>query len=71
MDAHARHQAKGTIRFLAIAWTIYGALLDENAATGLVFAFLGVLLLVMSEFAVDALEVPSSGSGQERRIGWW
>lgn len=71
MESHSRTQAKATIRFLAIAWTVYGALVDENAATGMVFAVLGMLLLVMSEFAVDALEACSISRRDERRIGWW
>ncbi len=71
MDKDSNSQAKATVRILAIAWMIYGALLDENATTGMVFVVLGLLLFVLSEFALGALEAYSESLKDEHRIGWW
>ena len=71
MDTDSKSQAQTTVRILAIAWTVYGALLDENPATGMVFVVLGLLLLVLSEFALGALDAISASLKDEHRIGWW
>ncbi len=62
-------RGKVVVRILALAWIVYGALLAENSAVGMVFVLLGLLLLLLSEFVMDAF-----GSLKDKpriRIGWW
>ncbi len=71
MDKDATRPGKTVVRILAISWIFYAGLLDENPATAIVFAALGLLLLLFSEFAMDAFDIHSSSMGDKHRAGWW
>ena len=61
---------KTIVRILALAWIFYGVFLDDNPATGIVFFVFGLLLLLLSELAMEALP-NHPAMRDEHRIGWW
>ncbi len=74
MEKEPTTEGKAIVRTIAIAWTFYGAVLDDTPESGIVFAVLGLLLLLYSEFAMDAFEAHASAMEDmedKHRMGWW
>jgi len=72
MGKEATKRGRAVVRTLAVAWLLYGAFLDANPGPRIVFVVLGLLLLLVSEVAMEALASHSNSTREKyRAIEWY